>query len=557
MMEKEYIQVSFENGNIERKSYPAGIRLLDLAKEYQKEDDIVLAKVNGRLRELYLQLTEDCRISFITTRQQEGMAAYRRSMTLLLLKALYHQAGHEHIHRVGIHFSVSSGYYCTVDGDVTLDQDFLDKVKVQMHKLADECTPIGKRSVNTDEAVALFHKHRMYDKEKLFRFRRVSKVNIYNIGYYDDYFYGYMADHAGYVQYFDLKLYDEGFVLELPERKNPSVIPPFQPQDKIFHVQKESQEWAEKMDISYVGDLNDRITKEGISNILLVQEALQEAKISDIAQRIVSEGNKKFIMIAGPSSSGKTSFSHRLSIQLTAHGMKPHPIGVDNYFKNREDTPFDEFGEKNYECLEAIDVEQFNKDMLALLNGERVELPVFNFKTGLREYKGDFLQLGKDDVLVIEGIHGLNDKLSYALPAESKFKIYISALTQLNIDEHNRIPTTDGRLIRRIVRDARTRGTSAKETIARWPSVRRGEEANIFPYQEEADVMFNSALVYELACLKVYAEPLLFGIDKSEPEYLEAKRLLKFLDYFISVPSEDIPHNSLLREFVGGSCFDV
>ena len=397
----------------------------------------------------------------------------------------------------------------------------------------------------------------MYDKEKLFRFRRVSKVNIYNIGYYDDYFYGYMADHAGYVQYFDLKLYDEGFVLELPERKNPSVIPPFQPQDKIFHVQKESQEWAEKMDISYVGDLNDRITKEGISNILLVQEALQEAKISDIAQRIVSEGNKKFIMIAGPSSSGKTSFSHRLSIQLTAHGMKPHPIGVDNYFKNREDTPFDEFGEKNYECLEAIDVEQFNKDMLALLNGERVELPVFNFKTGLREYKGDFLQLGKDDVLVIEGIHGLNDKLSYALPAESKFKIYISALTQLNIDEHNRIPTTDGRLIRRIVRDARTRGTSAKETIARWPSVRRGEEANIFPYQEEADVMFNSALVYELACLKVYAEPLLFGIDKSETEYLEAKRLLKFLDYFISVPSEDIPHNSLLREFVGGSCFDV
>jgi len=262
-------------------------------------------------------------------------------------------------------------------------------------------------------------------------------------------------------------------------------------------------------------------------------------------------------MIAGPSSSGKTSFSHRLSIQLLAHGMKPHPIGVDNYFKNREETPLDEYGEKNYECLEAIDVEKFNKDMLALLRGERIELPVFNFKTGHREYKGDFLQLGPEDVLVIEGIHGLNDKLSYALPAESKFKIYISALTQLNIDEHNRIPTTDGRLLRRIVRDARTRGTSAKDTIARWPSVRRGEEANIFPYQEQADVMFNSALVYELACLKVYAEPLLFGIDKSEPEYLEAKRLLKFLDYFISVPSEDIPHNSLLREFVGGSCFDV
>lgn len=543
----------------ETRMYPEGTTYREIVDEsgIHTEAPVILVMVNGKLRELQKRLKSDCTLEFVTTKDHIGFETYKRSVCLVLLRAIYDVAGRENVDKVMIHYSVGNGYYFTMEGKAALDQDFLDKVKLQMHKLADECTPIGKRSANTDEAVALFHKHRMYDKEKLFRFRRVSKVNIYNIGYYDDYFYGYMADHAGYVQYFDLKLYDEGFVLELPERKNPSVIPPFQPQDKIFHVQKESQEWAEKMDISYVGDLNDRITKEGISNILLVQEALQEAKISDIAQRIVSEGNKKFIMIAGPSSSGKTSFSHRLSIQLTAHGMKPHPIGVDNYFKNREDTPFDEFGEKNYECLEAIDVEQFNKDMLALLNGERVELPVFNFKTGLREYKSDFLQLGKDDVLVIEGIHGLNDKLSYALPAESKFKIYISALTQLNIDEHNRIPTTDGRLIRRIVRDARTRGTSAKETIARWPSVRRGEEANIFPYQEEADVMFNSALVYELACLKVYAEPLLFGIDKSEPEYLEAKRLLKFLDYFISVPSEDIPHNSLLREFVGGSCFDV
>lgn len=543
----------------ETRMYPEGTTYREIVDEIgiHTETPVILVMVNGKLRELQKRLKSDCTLEIVTTKDHIGFETYKRSVCLVLLRAIYDVAGRENVDKVMIHYSVGNGYYFTMEGKAALDQDFLDKVKAQMHKLADECTPIGKRSVNTDEAVALFHKHRMYDKEKLFRFRRVSKVNIYNIGYYDDYFYGYMADHAGYVQYFDLKLYDEGFVLELPERKNPSVIPPFHPQDKIFHVQKESQEWAEKMDISYVGDLNDRITKEGISNILLVQEALQEAKISDIAQRIVSEGNKKFIMIAGPSSSGKTSFSHRLSIQLTAHGMKPHPIGVDNYFKNREDTPFDEFGEKNYECLEAIDVEQFNKDMLALLNGERVELPVFNFKTGLREYKGDFLKLGKDDVLVIEGIHGLNDKLSYALPAESKFKIYISALTQLNIDEHNRIPTTDGRLIRRIVRDARTRGTSAKETIARWPSVRRGEEANIFPYQEEADVMFNSALVYELACLKVYAEPLLFGIDKSEPEYLEAKRLLKFLDYFISVPSEDIPHNSLLREFVGGSCFDV
>lgn len=556
-MNQEMVKVTIDGKEHE---YAIGTTYREIVDEYQEEvaeAPVILVMVDGKLRELQKKLKGDCTLEFVTTKDHIGFETYKRTVCLVLLRAIYDVAGKENIEKVMIHYSVGNGYYFTMAGKAVLDQHFLDNVKTRMQELADMCTPIGKRSVNTDDAVSLFHHHRMYDKEKLFRFRRVSKVNIYNIGYYEDYFYGYMADHAGYVKYFDLKLYDEGFVLELPTRKNPSVISPFCPEGKIFQVQKESQEWAEKMDISYVGDLNDHITKEGISNILLVQEALQEAKISDIAQRIVLEGNKKFIMIAGPSSSGKTSFSHRLSIQLLAHGMKPHPIGVDNYFKNREETPLDEYGEKNYECLEAIDVKQFNKDMLALLRGERIELPVFNFKTGHREYKGDFLQLGPEDVLVIEGIHGLNDKLSYALPAESKFKIYISALTQLNIDEHNRIPTTDGRLLRRIVRDARTRGTSAKDTIARWPSVRRGEEANIFPYQEQADVMFNSALVYELACLKVYAEPLLFGIDKSEPEYLEAKRLLKFLDYFISVPSEDIPHNSLLREFVGGSCFDV
>lgn len=556
-MNQEMVKVTIDGKEHE---YAIGTTYREIVDEYQEEvaeAPVILVMADGKLRELQKKLKGDCTLEFVTTKDHIGFETYKRTVCLVLLRAIYDVAGKENIEKVMIHYSVGNGYYFTMAGKAVLDQHFLDNVKTRMQELADMCTPIGKRSVNTDDAVSLFHHHRMYDKEKLFRFRRVSKVNIYNIGYYEDYFYGYMADHAGYVKYFDLKLYDEGFVLELPTRKNPSVISSFRPEGKIFQVQKESQEWAEKMDISYVGDLNDHITKEGISNILLVQEALQEAKISDIAQRIVLEGNKKFIMIAGPSSSGKTSFSHRLSIQLLAHGMKPHPIGVDNYFKNREETPLDEYGEKNYECLEAIDVEQFNKDMLALLRGECIELPVFNFKTGHREYKGDFLQLGPEDVLVIEGIHGLNDKLSYALPAESKFKIYISALTQLNIDEHNRIPTTDGRLLRRIVRDARTRGTSAKDTIARWPSVRRGEGANIFPYQEQADVMFNSALVYELACLKVYAEPLLFGIDKSEPEYLEAKRLLKFLDYFISVPSEDIPHNSLLREFVGGSCFDV
>ena len=545
--------------NGEKKEYPAGISYWEIVKDYQDRQDapVILVTVNGKLRELHKHLKKDCTLGFVTTKDAIGHNAYVRSATFILLKAIYDVAGKKNLEKTVVHYALGNGLYFTMEGGTAITEEFLVSVKKRMEELVKEELPIVKRSVGTDEAIALFHKHHMYDKEKLFRYRRVSRVNIYSIESFEDYFYGFMACHTGYVKYFDLQLYDEGFVLILPRKETPDKLDPFVPQNKIFSVQKESQEWGEKMDVATVGDLNGKLTREGVRSILLIQEALQEAKISDIAQQIKERGNVKFVMIAGPSSSGKTSFSHRLSIQLMAHGMCPHPIAVDNYFVNREDTPLDEFGEKNYECLEAIDVELFNENMLALLSGEEVELPVYNFVTGKREYKGDYLKLGKEDILVIEGIHGLNDRLSYALPKESKFKIYISALTQLNIDEHNRIPTTDGRLIRRIVRDARTRGTSAKETIARWPSVRRGEEENIFPFQEQADVMFNSALVYELACLKVYAEPLLFGIEKNEPEYEEAKRLLKFFDYFVPVPSEEVPNNSLLREFIGGSCFNV
>lgn len=545
--------------NGETREFPMGITYKEVVKEYEKTSPapVILVIAGGKICELHKKAERDGEVRLVTTKDSIGNKTYKRTACLVLLKAIYDLAGKEKVDKVVLHYSVGSGFYFTMAGEQKLDQAFLDQVKKRMTELVEQKIPVKKRSVGTDEAIALFHHHRMYDKEKLFRYRRVSRVNIYSIENFEDYFYGAMAYDTGYVPYFDLKLYDEGFVLILPDAKAPDVLPEFQLQEKIFQVQKDSEEWGRKLEISTVGELNDQIVSQGIQKILLMQEAIQESGIARIAEQIVEAGNKKFVMIAGPSSSGKTTFSHRLSIQLAAHGMKPHPIAVDNYFVNREHTPLDEFGEKDYECLEAIDVEQFNKDMLALLNGERIELPVFNFKTGQREYKGDFLQLGKEDILVIEGIHGLNDKLSYALPKESKFKIYISALTQLNIDEHNRIPTTDGRLIRRIVRDARTRGTSAKETIARWPSVRRGEEQNIFPFQEEADVMFNSALIYELACLKVYAEPLLFGIDRNEPEYIEAKRLLKFLDYFVSVPSEAVPHNSILREFVGGSCFNV
>jgi len=541
----------------EEKQYPMGITFAEIVKEYegQTKYPIVLVVKNGKLRELHKRLKKDGELEFITIADRTGHKTYKRSATLLLLKAVYRVAGHENIRKVVLHFSIGPGLYFTIDGDVDLNEEFLKKVKEYMIKIVKQERPIIKRSIGTNEAIELFHKHGMYDKEKLFRYRRVSRVNIYSIDEFEDYFYGFMVQHTGYIKYFDLLLYDEGFVLQLPEENEPEIVPEFCPMPKIFNVQKESEQWGDMMDVSTVGELNDKITTHNSQELIMIAEALQEGKISRIAEQIMEQDCKKFVMVAGPSSSGKTTFSHRLAIQLSAHGLKPHLISVDNYFVNRDQTPVDEEGNKNFECLEAIDVKQFNEDMTALLQGQRVELPEYNFKTGMREYKGNFNQLGDGDILVIEGIHCLNDKLSASLPPDSKFKIYISALTQLNIDEHNRIPTTDGRLLRRMVRDNRTRGISARDTIAMWPSVRRGEEKNIFPFQESADVMFDSALVYELAILKLYAEPVLFGIKEDDPEYDEAKRMLKFLDYFVGVPSEDIPKNSILREFVGGGYF--
>ena len=417
--------------------------------------------------------------------------------------------------------------------------------------------PITKRPYPVAEAVALFKQQGMEDKVDLFRYRRSSYINVYELDGYYDYFYGYMLPSTGYIKYFQVFPYESGVLLLLPDKSCPTQLELFEPREKLFATLEAANSWGEDLGIGTVGDLNNRICEGRLSDVILVQEALQERRIAEIANEIVARGGIKFVMIAGPSSSGKTSFSHRLSIQLQTHGLKPHPIAVDDYFVEREKTPRDANGDYNFECLEAIDLEQFNKDMCRLLEGERVELPKFNFKTGHREYNGNFKELGPDDILVIEGIHGLNDKMSYALPSESKFKIYISALTSLNVDGHNRIPTTDGRLLRRMVRDARTRGASATRTLQMWPSVRRGEEENIFPYQESADVMFNSALIYELALLKPYAEPLLYSVQPTEPEYYEAQRLLKFLGYFLSIPGDSIPNNSLIREFSGGSCFNV
>ncbi len=547
--------------NGEKKEYETGITLQAIAKEYQEQYpyDIVLAFVNGKLRELHKRVTEDCQLSFVTTSEKPGMQTYQRSAMLMMLKAFYEVAGAENIEKISIDFSIGKGFFVEARGNFHISQQLLDEVKQVMHCYAEEKIPIMKRSVNTDDAMELFEKHRMYDKARLFCYRRVSRVNVYSIGNFEDYFYGYMVQNTGYIRYFDLVPYEYGFVLMLPTMEDPKTVPVFEPeaQRKLFQVLHESSEWGERLDVANVGALNEKICQGKAAELIQIQEALQEKKIGQIAEMIAAKPDKKFVMIAGPSSSGKTTFSHRLSVQLRALGLNPHPIAVDDYFVNRVNSPRDENGNYNYEVLECLDLAQFNEDMTRLLHGETVEMPRYNFKTGMREYKGDFLTLGKEDILVIEGIHCLNDRLSYALPSESKFKIYISALTQLNIDEHNRIPTTDGRLLRRMVRDARTRGASAQDTIQRWPSVRKGEEENIFPYQEQADVMFNSASVYELSVLKQYAEPILFQIPRDSEEYLEAKRLLKFLDYFLGVSSENIPQNSIVREFIGGSCFHV
>ncbi len=545
--------------NGEKKQYPQGTTYEDVVKEYQAEYDnmIAVVSVDGKIRELFKKLTKDCELGFFTIKDDVGYKTYVRTATMLFLKSVFDIFGNEAAQLCRVEFAIGHGSYINPKGSIAATPENARKLKARMKELVEQNVPFMKKSYPLEDAMELFRKQGMKDKEKLFHYRMSSFVNVYELDGYYDYYYGYMLPHTGYVKYFDVEAYEGGFMLLLPTKKNPTQVKPFVEQKKLFATLKESEEWGRKIGMETVGDLNDQICSGSFREMILLQEAEQERRIGEIAKDIVNRGGVKFVMIAGPSSSGKTSFSHRLSIQLRALGKVPHPIALDDYFVNRELTPRDENGDYNFECIEAIDIKQFNEDMNRLLAGERVELPTFNFKTGKREYNGKTKQLGADDILVIEGIHGLNGRTSGELPDASKYKIYISALTNINVDEHNRIPTTDGRLLRRMVRDARTRGADARRTIEMWPSVRRGEEENIFPYQEDADAMFNSVLIYELAVLKQFAEPLLFQIPKSAPEYYEAKRLLKFLDYFLGVTSESLPNNSICREFVGGSCFNV
>ncbi len=541
------------------KDYEKGTTFEEIAKEYQKyyDDRIAAVMFNGKIRELMKTVKKDGVLSFITVKDNIGFKTMRRTGLMILIKSVIDvTGGSKNGVSIKAEFTIGNGLYCTIRG-TNVTKELVKKISERYSEILDAALPITKKVYPLDEAIEIFRKQGMMDKVKLLKYRRSSEINVYKLDGFYDYFYGYMLPNTSYIEKFKVQKYHDGILLTLPTRQNSKKLIVSEPREKLFKTMMLSSDWGSMMGIENVGDLNDMICSGKIGDMILVQEALQERRIGEIAMDIFKRLDVKFVMIAGPSSSGKTSFANRLSIQLRSNGLNPHPISLDNYFVNREDTPLNEDGSYNFECLEALDVEQFNDDMSRLLKGERVEMPEFNFITGKREMNGDYLQLGKNDILVIEGIHGLNEKMSYALPAESKYKIYISCLTTLSIDDHNRIATTDGRLLRRIVRDARTRGASAKKTISMWPSVRAGEESNIFPFQEEADAMFNSAQIYELAVIKQYAEPLLFSIEKDEPEYYEAKRLLKFLDYFVSVDNSMLPRNSICREFVGGSCFKV
>jgi len=554
-MEQEKLLTVTVDG--EERRYPSGTPYQKIADDFQGNypHDILLVSRNGKLCELHKPLDRDCALKFITAVDKPGRQTYERSVVFLMLKAFHDVAGPENVERITVDYSISQALFVRAQGNFCLDRALLERVEARMRELAALELPIQKRSLNTDDAVELFQKARMYDKARLLSFRINSHVNIYTLDGFSDYFYGYMVPNTRYLRCFALEPFEDGFALRLPDPRDPERLGQFTPSIKVFRALHDATQRSEALHISNVGEMNQAISQGDSTRLILAQEALMEKQIGDIAEEIARRKGVRFVMIAGPSSSGKTTFSHRLSTQLVACGMRPHPIATDNYFKNRSDTPRDENGQYNFECLEAMDIEQFNRDMTRLLKGETVEIPQFNFKKGVREYNGDYLTLGEQDVLVIEGIHCLNDQFSYALPKESKYKIYISCLTTLNVDDHNRIPTTDARLLRRIERDARTRGYSAQATIRMWPSVRKGEESNIFPYQDSADVIFNSALIYETALLKPYVEPLLFGVPKDCEEYVEAKRLLKFLNYFLPLPADDVPKTSLAREFIGGGCY--
>jgi uridine kinase len=459
--------------------------------------------------------------------------------------------------KVTIEHSLGKGLYCEIHGS-TVNNKIVQTIKNRMKEIIDANYPIVKKYMDKKEALDLFMKEGLKEKACLFKYSDRDEIPVYYCDDVVDFFYSPCVPSTGYLKLFDLLLYFPGVILLFPEPAKPDVLPTFVDVPKLASIFKEAEEWANILNIGYVSSLNDMIKNGHGRELVLISEALHEKKIASIADHIYQNKMIKLVLIAGPSSSGKTSFVHRLSVQLRVNGLKPLPISLDNYFLPRDKTPKDEFGNYNFETIDALDLELFNDQIIKLMQGEEVELPIFNFKRGVREEKGQIVQLEKNQIILVEGIHGLNERLTRDIPKDSKYRVYISALTQLNLDEHNRISTTETRLLRRIVRDNQFRSSDAEETILMWPSVRKGEENYIFPYQEDADIMFNSSLPYELPVIKRYAEPLLKDIDSDSKAFSVAQELLEVLSYFVPLEDESaIPPNSLIKEFIGGSCLDV
>jgi uridine kinase len=535
-----------------------GTSLSEIAATLTVDDNhpIVGALVNNCVRELSYTLYKPKVVEFFDVNNVNGQRMYRRSLCFIMAKAVHDV---DNSLNVTIEHSISKGLYCelqTLKGEYVKPTEQLVKdIKKRMAEIVAADYEFGRREVLTTEAAKMFAERGMTDTAKMLEKRGIFYSSVYSLDNYDDYYSSYMMPGTGMVSVFDIIPFYDGMLLRFPTDFDNFEIEPLVMQPKLFDIFREHKSWVKLLGVSTVSTLNTLVDEGKAGDLIKVGEALHEKKIAQIADQIKQAGNIKLVLIAGPSSSGKTTTSMRLCVQLAVAGLKPVQISLDNYFVNRVNTPRDENGDYDFEALEAVDYKQFNKDILDLMDGKRVEMPFFNFQTGEREYRGEYLTANNDTVFVVEGIHGLNPAMSQMIPSDRKFKIYVSALTQIGIDTHNRIPTTYNRLLRRIIRDFQYRGYSAEETIKRWPGVRRGEERNIFPYQEEADVMFNSALPYELGVIKKYAEPILRNVSEQTPEYSEAKMLLKFLSYFREFPDGEIPPTSILREFLSGSSF--
>ncbi len=551
MEQQEMITLTLP-GNI-RKQFPKGSTYETVISQLDdNESNIVAVLEDCKLRELTEILEKEARISFVDLTDPIGNRIYQRSIAFVFIRASMELfSGCE----VSVEHSISKGLYCELHYKRSLLEEDIERIEQRMKEIIEENVPFEKEKVSVDEAKQNFEEYNQKSKVNLMKYREKPYINLYKCGWLKNYFYGYMVPSTGYLKAFKLQYYKPGVVLQFPTISSGGVIPEFEEQPKLFKIFRESEKWGEILGVDYVASLNDLVVSNQEGKFIRIAEALHEKKIARIADDITRDlTHRKVILIAGPSSSGKTTFAQRLAIQLSVNGLKPVSISLDNYFVNRENTPLDENGDYNFESIHAIDIELFNHDLKNILAGEKVPLPTFNFHSGKREYNGKTIQIKKDQPVILEGIHCLNDHLTKEIDSRTKYKIYISALTQLNIDEHNRIPTTDLRLIRRIVRDNNFRSNDVETSLELWKSVRRGEEKNIFPFQEEADVMFNSALFYELGVLKKYIEPLLRQVQSSSKYYPEAKRLLKFLSYFVVIHDEEnIPKTSILREFIGGS----